>query len=243
MAPPMPTNEAAHVAPPPAAAGGGQQFPRGWNPDVSFRGDPSRLGQITYRNGSRALPYVALTFDDGPHGTNTPRLMDILRSRNVKATFYVLGPRVRSQPAVMSRMVSEGHEVGNHSWTHRNMSRLNDGVVLKEFQDTHQAVIDATGVAPKTQRPPYGAMTTAQRAMLRERLGYPCIMWDVDPQDWRRPGSSVVSSRILSDTRNGSIVILHDIHAPSVDAVPAVLDGLISRGFTFVTVSQLLSMG
>jgi len=243
-------SQAAVIQPPPRPAGAGSGVPRtpgstaprGWNQDVSFKGDPSRLGKITWNSGSSAQPYIAITFDDGPHVTNTPRLLDILKSRNVKATFYVLGPRVNAHPEIVRRMVAEGHEIGNHSWTHRVMSKLPDSTVLKEFKDTEQAVIAACGVKPKTQRPPYGAMTTTQRAMLKERLGYPCIMWNVDPEDWKRPGASVVSSRILSSTRNGSIILLHDIHAGSVDAVPAVLDGLIARGHTFTTVSSLLNL-
>lgn len=244
-------SQAATIQPPPPTGTGARtgaprppqpSHPRGWNQDVSFKGDPSRLGKITWNSGSSAQPYVAITFDDGPHVTNTPRLLDILKSRNVKATFYVLGPRVNAHPQIVRRMVAEGHEIGNHSWTHRVMSKLPDSAVYKEFKDTEQAVVAACGVKPKTQRPPYGAMTATQRAMLKERLGYPCIMWNVDPEDWKRPGASVVSSRILSNTRNGSIILLHDIHAASVDAVPAVLDGLIAKGFTFTTVSSLLSL-
>jgi peptidoglycan/xylan/chitin deacetylase (PgdA/CDA1 family) len=122
------------------------------------------------------------------------------------------------------------------------MSKAPTAEMVEEFQDTHDAIIAACGVAPKSQRPPYGAMTKPQRALLKEKFGYPCILWDVDPLDWKKPGSSVVASRILSGTRNGSIILLHDIHAGSVEAVPAVLDGLLAKGFTFVTVSQLLAM-
>lgn len=216
--------------------------PKGWNADVAGISASGNVPNVTYTSGSRAQPYVALTFDDGPHATLTPRLLDILRERNVKATFYVLGPRVKSSPSIMQRMVAEGHEVGNHSWTHRVMSKAPDAAVFKEFQDTHEAVLAACGVAPKTQRPPYGAMTKIQRSMLKDKFGYSAILWDVDPLDWKKPGSSVVASRILSGTRNGSIILLHDIHGGSVDAVPAVLDGLLAKGYTFVTVSQLLSM-
>ncbi len=216
--------------------------PKGWNADVAGIAAGGNVPNVTYSAGSRAQAYVALTFDDGPHATLTPRPLDILRERNVKATFYVLGPRVKASPSIMQRMVSEGHEVGNHSWTHRVMSKAPDAAVFKEFQDTHDAIMASCGVAPKTQRPPYGAMTKVQRSMLKDKFGYSCILWDVDPLDWKKPGSSVVASRILSGTKNGSIILLHDIHSGSVDAVPAVLDGLLAKGYTFVTVSQLLAM-
>lgn len=216
--------------------------PKGWNPDVAGLAGAAGVANVTYTAGSRSQAYVALTFDDGPHATLTPKLLDILAERNVKATFYVLGPRVKASPGVMQRMVAEGHEVGNHSWTHRVMSKAPDSVVFKEFQDTHDAVVAACGVAPKSQRPPYGSMTKVQRSMLKDKFGYPCILWDVDPLDWKKPGSGVVASRLLSGAKNGSILLLHDIHAGSVDAVPAVIDGLIAKGYTFVTVSQLVSM-
>ena len=215
--------------------------PRGWNADVNVL-PTGNVPNVTYTAGSRSQPYVALTFDDGPHATLTPRLLNILRERNVKATFYVLGPNAKRNPGIMQRMVAEGHELGNHSWTHRVMSKAPTDAMMKEFQDTHDAIVAACGVAPKSQRPPYGAMTKPQRALLKEKFGYPCILWDVDPLDWKKPGSSVVASRIHSGTRNGSIILLHDIHAGSVEAVPAVLDGLIAKGHTFVTVSQLLAM-
>jgi peptidoglycan/xylan/chitin deacetylase (PgdA/CDA1 family) len=220
---------------------GGPAAPRGWNADVA--GLPTgNVPDVTYTAGSRNHAYVALTFDDGPHPTLTPRLLNILRERNVKATFYVLAPNVRRNPGIVQRMVAEGHELGNHSRTHRVMSKAPTAEMVEEFQDTHDAIIAACGVAPKSQRPPYGAMTKPQRALLKEKFGYPCILWDVDPLDWKKPGSSVVASRILSGTRNGSIILLHDIHAGSVESVPAVLDGLLAKGFTFVTVSQLLAM-
>ena len=216
--------------------------PKGWNPDVAGLPGTANAANVTFTSGSRSQAYVALTFDDGPHATLTPKLLDILAERNVKATFFVLGPRVKASPGVMRRIVAEGHEIGNHSWTHRVMSKAPDAAVFKEFQDTHDAVIAACGVAPKSQRPPYGAMTKVQRSMLKDKFGYPCILWDVDPLDWKKPGSGVVASRLLSGARNGSILLLHDIHAGSVDAVPAVVDGLIAKGYTFVTVSQLVGM-
>ena len=215
--------------------------PRGWNADVVAL-PTGNVPNVTYTSGSRGQAYVALTFDDGPHPTLTPRLLNILRERNVKATFYVLGPSVQRNPGIVQRMVAEGHELGNHSRTHRVMSKAPTNEMVAEFQFTHNAILSACGVAPKSQRPPYGAMTKPQRALLKEKFGYPCILWDVDPLDWKKPGSSVVASRILSSARNGSIILLHDIHAGSVEAVPAVLDGLLAKGYTFVTVSQLLAM-
>ena len=104
------------------------------------------------------------------------------------------------------------------------------------------AVVNATGAPPRVMRPPYGGLLKRQRELVRSEFGYPIILWSVDPLDWKRPGPSVVTSRILHGTRAGGIVLAHDLHAQTVDAMPATLDGLLRRGFQFVTVSQLLAM-
>ncbi len=188
------------------------------------------------------MPFIALTFDDGPHPTNTPRLLDLLRQRNVKATFYVIATNVKRYPEIMRRIIAEGHEVGNHTVTHGNLAKMPDERVRQELRGCHEAIIAATGVAPKTMRPPYGAITSAQKAWVRREFGYPSILWSVDPEDWKKPGSSVVSSRLVSGATPGGILLVHDIHAPTIDAMPSTLDQLLGKGFQFVTVTQLIAM-
>ena len=186
--------------------------------------------------------YIALTFDDGPHPKNTPRLLDILRQRNIRATFYVIGNSVNLYPEIARRIVAEGHEIGNHTYNHPNLTKLSNTSVRKELDTTRDAIIRATGVQPRTMRPPYGALRTSQRNMIHSEYGYPTILWDVDPLDWKRPGTAVVKSRILSGTKSGSIVLAHDLHSTTVDAMPTTLDALLAKNFRFVTVSQLLTM-
>ncbi|MCW1924369.1 polysaccharide deacetylase family protein [Luteolibacter arcticus] len=211
------------------------------NPDMNL---PSGGGSgVTYSRVAVSQPYIALTFDDGPHPKNTPRLLDMLRERNVKATFYVIGRNVDLYPNVLRRTVSEGHEIGNHTYTHPILSKLGDSAVREELTKCRDAVARAAGVQPRTMRPPYGALLQRQRQWVHAELSYPTIMWSVDPLDWKRPGPSVVTSRILSGTTPGAIVLAHDLHAGTVDAMPATLDGLLNKGFKFVTVSQLLAMG
>jgi peptidoglycan/xylan/chitin deacetylase (PgdA/CDA1 family) len=188
------------------------------------------------------MPYVAMTFDDGPHPQNTPRLLDMLRARNIKATFYVIGQNVDRHPHIARRIVAEGHEIGNHTYTHRNLTTLGSDSVRSEMSKTQAAIVRAAGVKPRTMRPPYGALRTEQRNTIFSEFGYPTIMWSVDPQDWKRPGPSVVTSRILSKSGNGSIILAHDLHKPTVDAMPRTLDGLLSRGLKFITVSQMLAL-
>lgn len=212
------------------------------NPDMSLSSNFSRSGGISFSRVLVSGNYIAMTFDDGPHPQNTPRLLDILRARNVKATFYVIGRSVDLYPQIVRRTVAEGHEVGNHSYTHRLLSKLGDSDLRQEMIRCHEAVGRAAGVRMRTMRPPYGGLLQRQRELVHAEFGYPTILWAVDPLDWKRPGPSVVTSRILSGTSAGSIVLAHDLHAQTVDAMPATIDGLLRRGFKFVTVSQLLAM-
>lgn len=185
-------------------------------------------------------PWVALTFDDGPHPTLTPQLLDLLNQRGIKATFYLIGSRVRRWPGIVQRIAGEGHEIGNHSWSHPYLSQRSTESVFREIDSTNQVIYDATGLTPVTFRPPYGAFTRGQRQMLHDNRHMPTVLWSVDPQDWRRPGSSVVASRIVNQSRSGSIILSHDIHAGTVAAMPSTIDGLHARGYQFATMSQLL---
>lgn len=198
--------------------------------------------KVSWSRGTSAGKYIALTFDDGPVTSNTTRVLNMLKKRNIKATFYVLGPRVKNNPTLMRRMVAEGHEVGNHTWTHGKLTNMSDSMVRSELKRTENAIIAATGVKPRTMRPPYGALLTRQRNMIFNEFGYPTILWDVDPQDWKKPGLSVIRNRIVSKTKAGSIVLLHDLHSSSVDAVPSTVDALLRKGYKFVTVSQLIAL-
>ena len=212
------------------------------NPSTSLSSDITGNTQVTWTRGSANSKYVALTFDDGPVSSNTTRLLDILKRRNIKATFYVLGNRVKNNQSLVRRMVAEGHELGNHTWTHGKLTNMSDAQVRSELNRNRDAIVEATGIKPRTMRPPYGALTQRQRNWIFHEYGYPTILWDVDPQDWKKPGISVVRDRIVSKTRNGSIILLHDLHSISVDAVPSTVDALLRKGYKFVTVSQLIAL-
>lgn len=212
------------------------------NPDVSLSSDFSRSASVTFTRVKVPGKWIAITFDDGPHPQNTPRLLDMLRDRNIKATFFVIGRNVDLYPQVVRRTVAEGHEIGNHTYTHRLLSKLSDSEVRTELIRCRDAVARASGSPIRVMRPPYGGLHPRQREWVHAEFGYPTILWSVDPLDWRRPGPSVVTSRILKSTSAGGIVLAHDLHAQTVDAMPATLDELLRRGFQFVTVSQLLAM-
>ena len=220
-----------------------EEPPQGAQPSASPAPSPAAAPKAgTYSDAHVDGPYIAMTFDDGPSAENTPRLLDILKQRNIKATFFLIGENVVQNPEIVKRMLAEGHEIGNHTWDHPQLSKLSDDRVTSEITRTSDAIREACGYTPKIIRPPYGAITKRQRDWIGEKFGLSTILWSVDPLDWKRPGSSVVSRRILAGAEPGAIILSHDIHKPTVDAMPATFDALLAKGFKFVTVSELIAM-
>ncbi len=233
-APNAPSPTAATANPPPAPA----------TPVPADASAPASPGQpkTTYSQCHVEGPFIAMTFDDGPHIENTPRLLDMLKERGIKATFFVVGQCAAEYPQILKRIAEEGHEIANHSWSHPQLSKMGEGSVTDQLQRTHDVITQTTGIAPKIMRPPYGAFTPNQRGWANHKWGYKIILWDVDPLDWKIRNADHVKSVILKETVNGSIILSHDIHKTTIDAMPATLDGLAAKGFKFVTVSELIAM-
>src|SRR6516164_9418000 len=204
--------------------------------------DETPAKPATYAQAHVDQPFIAMTFDDGPSAENTPRLLEMLKQRNIKATFFLIGQNAASNPEIVRRILAEGHEIGNHSWTHPQLSKLSDDRVTTEITKTQEAIKSASGFTPTLLRPPYGAITPRQREWIENQFGLSVILWSVDPFDWKRPGASVITQRILTEARPGAIILSHDIHKQTVDAMPATLDGLMRKGFKFLTVSQLIAL-
>src|SRR5437660_1395195 len=195
---------------------------------------------ITFSSVHVDEPYIALTFDDGPSATLTPKLLDLLAAHHIKATFFVIGENVAEHPEIVARAAREGHEIGNHSWSHPNLAKMSEEGVRSQLRRTDDAIKSATGVRPTLLRPPYGSITAREKRWIHDEFGYQIILWDVDPNDWKRPGPAVVRTRILKETRPGSIVLSHDIHPGTIEAMPSTFDALKAKGFKFVTVSELI---
>lgn len=203
---------------------------------------PPAGARISYSSVRTDQMVLAMTFDDGPHPTNTPRLLDILKQRNIKATFFLIGRSAKTHPQIVRRIIEEGHEIGNHTWSHASLTSRSDEQIRKELQMTEDALVAAAGYRPHIIRPPYGAINARIKQLMFSDFGYATIMWSVDPQDWRRPGVSVVTSRLVNGAHKGAILLAHDIHAPTIEAMPATLDQLLTKGYQFVTVSQLMNL-
>ena len=180
---------------------------------------------------------VALTFDDGPNPATTNQALDTLSKYGIKATFFVLGKNVSGNEEILKRMKSDGHVIGNHSWSHPVLSKLSLDEAKKQITDTEDALTKVLGSSSKLMRPPYGAITDD----IRNSLDLSFIMWDVDSLDWKSKNEAAILTEIQRQVRNGSIILMHDIHAETVNALPKIIDYLKEQGYHFVTVPEMLN--
>lgn len=198
---------------------------------------PSDSGKITPIPDSCTNP-VALTFDDGPSKTWTPAKLDVLKEKGVVATFFMIGNQVIAYPDIVKRIYTDGHELGNHTWDHAQLTRLDGPAIKDELAKTEAAIKNAAGQNAPVFRPPYGSYNST----VEQVSPLPIILWSVDPDDWRDRDTGIVTDRVVSATKKGDIVLMHDIYGTTEDAVPLIIDQLRAKGLCFVTVSQLLGL-
>ncbi|OTN88726.1 hypothetical protein A5819_001218 [Enterococcus sp. 7E2_DIV0204] len=180
--------------------------------------------------------YISLTFDDGPNPETTPRLLDILKEKDVKATFFMLGQNVVKHEALVKRVADEGHEVASHSYSHPQLTGVDAQRVTDEVQKTDKAIYHAIGKLPTDFRPPYGAINKD----VAKIIGKPIIQWSVDSQDWQSHNAQAIIKRIDDTAYNDTIVLMHDIHPETVDAVSTVIDHLRGAGYEILPSKALL---
>ncbi|KEO80220.1 MULTISPECIES: polysaccharide deacetylase family protein [Paenibacillus] len=188
---------------------------------------------------------IALTFDDGPDGSNTPAILDLLKEYDAKATFFVVGSRVEKLPHLVKREREEGHEVGNHTFLHSSFQYISRNKALSELDQAQASIVQATGAGTHLFRPPGGSYTDSLVKLSKEK-GLKIILWSwhQDTLDWRKPGVHRIANKVLRNVRNGDIVLMHDYvykSTQTVEALKIILPELKKRGFTFVTVSELLA--
>lgn len=182
---------------------------------------------------------IALTFDDGPDADVTPRILETLKKYNIKATFFMLGKSVNSFPEIAKQVADEGHEIANHSISHANLNTINQNAIRKEVIESKNIIHKATGVEPKLFRPPYGEYneTVIKASKTSDQT---VIMWSVDGLDWKHKEKNKVINITTANLSANSIVLLHDIHATTADALPTIIEKMQSEGFEFVTTSELI---
>ncbi len=183
--------------------------------------------------------YVALTFDDGPSGRFTRRLLEGLQERDVKATFLLCGYRLETYPELGEQIYEQGHEIGLHGYSHKDMAKMSTGELERELSRTLALLPD--GCEPVFLRPP-GGSDSATVTQVAKKAGYALLSWSVDPRDWALHDASAVETAVLSQVHSGDIVLLHDLSDSSVEAALSIVDKLRQQGFQFVTVSRLAAL-
>ena len=185
-----------------------------------------------------ASRFVALTFDDGPRRDTTSRLLDGLRERGASATFFLIGQQIEGSEDLLLRMRDEGHQVGNHSWSHASLKDESDWGLLQEVGRTDTLLREILGEGSYWLRPPYGLLTARQRQLIT----VPVIKWSVDPEDWKLRDTEKDVAAVLKKVRPGDIILMHDSIPATVDAALRIVDALQAEGYIFVTVEELLAL-
>lgn len=184
-----------------------------------------------------SLKLVALTFDDGPKTRTTPRLLDGLDQRGVKATFFLIGKQVEEAPELVTRMAQSGHQLGIHTYDHVALGGLNRADFDAQVGRTRQVLANLLGYDDFLLRPPYGTVDDS----VKRYAGSPIILWSVDPEDWHERSVQREVAHIVSAVKDGDIILMHDIFPESVDAALQVIDQLHQAGYAFVTVEELFA--
>lgn len=201
---------------------------------------------IIIKKGNTEEKVVALTFDDGPDEDFTPQILDILKKHDVKATFFVVGEKVGYYPQIVKREIAEGHEIGNHTFTHINVSKRGYDEIYNEVTKTQEIIKNVTGEEPKLFRPPYRAISKNMCDIVKNK-NMNIVLWsNLDPRDWSNPGVYYIVNTIDTKVENGNIILLHDYNnlrnskSQTIQALDSIITNLKSKGYKFVTVSELI---
>ena len=197
-------------------------------------------GEVYAGNIDPTRPMVALTYDDGPSSTATPRILKCLQDNGGRATFFMVGKQVVKSPDVLKQMVAQGCEVANHTYDHTLMTKVSPSELANQLVATNQVVSDACGISPVLMRPCGGAKTDAGMN-IAGAISMPAILWSIDTLDWKTRDASQTITNVLDNVKDGDIILMHDLYESTAEASETIIPELISRGFQLVTVSELSS--
>ena len=207
---------------------------------------------VLYHQGAADAHKVTLTFDDGPDPKWTPMILDVLKARGVKAVFFIVGNNAEFNPGLVRRIVAEGHEIGNHTYTHANLMKISQARMRLEIDATQSLIESLTGRSTTLFRPPYNADSTPSKLeelrplkFVCDEMGYTVVLEKIDPQDWSRPGAGVILQRVKDQRSEGNIILLHDAggdRSQTVEALPRIIEWLETRGDTVVPIGELLGI-
>lgn len=180
-------------------------------------------------------PMIAFTFDDGPYYSVDSRILDTLQAYGGRATFFIVGSRVNDYKDTIKRIRDSGSEIGNHTFNHKNLEKISPEEVTSQIEMTNDAVEAVTGFRPKLVRVPYGAF----KGQVPGLVSYPMIQWNIDTQDWSSKDKDAIAASVLSQARDGSIILMHDLYSATAEAFETVIPLLAAQGYRFVTVSEM----
>ncbi|HBG6951569.1 TPA: polysaccharide deacetylase family protein [Clostridioides difficile] len=199
-------------------------------------------GNVLIKHGSRGKKLIAITFDDGPHPKETSQVLDVLKKYNVKATFFIAGKHAKWYKEPLVRASKEGHEIGNHTFNHPDISNLSSSQIEEEIVKCEDILKEVTGKKPTLFRPPFGSYREKELIEIAKKHDYKVVLWTgVDVKDWKNPGANSIADKIINKVQNGDIILLHDYATnDTVEALDMFIPKMIEKGFKFVTVSELI---
>lgn len=196
---------------------------------------PSEIPLFVNQKLSAGTKMIALTFDDGPHPKVTEQILEILDRHHAKATFFMVGERVQYYPETVQNVFRRGHEIGNHTWSHSDLSKMEEEEVAGEITATNEAIRQVTGKRPAVFRPPYGSLTDA----IRQKIDMQIVLWSADTFDWKHKDADILLTEVTNRVHDQAIVLMHDIYPSTAEGLEQVLQYLEGKGYSFVTVSEL----
>lgn len=206
--------------------------------------NPPHAGKL-YTRGDPSKPKIALTFDDGPDAHWTPKLLDILKQKKVTATFFVIGENVEQYPDMLKKIYDDGHVIGNHTYTHADLTKLTAEQIASEIDRSDSAIKRVIGRSPALVRPPFGFHNSQSDTVINGKNDV-IVLWSTDTDDWQGLSVDTIENRIFSHSKNGMIILQHCGPNPklgnSLEAVPVIIDTLRARGYEFVSVPDLLNV-
>lgn len=198
-----------------------------------------------YRCNRQAEGTIALTFDDGPHPRLTPIILDILKEYGIRATFFIVGENAEYYPDVVRRIRDEGHEIGNHTYSHVQTTKVTASGLEEELLKCESAIGGISDTRPRLFRPPQGSIDP-NLGNLCSALGYRVVLWSIDTRDWDHVPSGKIAETVLGKVKNGDIILMHDFighDSPTPAALKQIIPALLARGYEFATISELLDVG
>ena len=209
---------------------------------LSVKSDNSDFDVDIYRKHENESKKIALTFDDGPHPRYTPQILDLLDQYNIKATFFIVGVNATHYSDVLAEINNRGHEIGNHTYSHPHISKVNQTTLKREIEECEETIYQLTDRKTKLFRPPEG-MIDSELLKALKNLDYRIILWDIDTRDWAHTSPNEIAEHVINKVSSGDIILMHDYigkNSPTCEAMKIFIPALKEQGYQFVVVSELI---